>query len=104
MKNKELANGRVAMCAVLTFWLYEYGDKISPSAQLGEANWLAVAGSVMLLGFAWGNPKGWPAEYVPTLVATGGTLYPAEVETVNLSAKLPASLKESQKVQEAVAA
>jgi len=102
MKNMELANGRVAMSAVLTFFLYEYGEKLSPPALLAETNWLNFALPLTLLGMALGNAEGWAkGEYTPSLMATGGTLYPSEGEptAVNLSAKLPASLKEAKKIE-----
>jgi len=103
MQNKEIANGRVAMAAVLTFFITEYGTQMTPSQQIADTNFLNFVAPVLLLGFALGNPEGWKkGEYSPSLLATGGTLSPVEgqIKQVTLSASLPESVKATEKVEE----
>merc|ERR1719321_2511934 len=86
MQNMELSNGRVAMSAVLTFFLYEYGEKLSPSAVLAETNWLSFALPLTLLGMALGNPEGWAkGEYTPSGTPDFSTTGSSEATPVSLS-------------------
>jgi len=99
MQNKEIANGRVGMAAVVTFWITEYGTKMGPAEQIADTNFLNLVGPALLLGFALGNPEGWTkGEYVPSIFSTGGTLSPVEGEVVKISASVPEPVKESEEV------
>jgi len=116
MKGKELANGRLAMAAVITLLITEYGDKMTPAQQF-EATLSDLMGSsgfytawaLLVLGFAWTQQAGvdeisWSSKnflYSKGLGEKPAALKPVQVK---LSFSLPEPAKEKAKVEEPVAA
>lgn len=100
MMNRELANGRVAMSAVLTFFLYDLGAKLSPTALLGQTNYAIYAGAFLILIMMVNNPEGVAkGEYVPSMLSYGNptVIEPPKLpesstkETKQIDAKIPAT-------------
>jgi len=56
LKNKELAHGRMAMAAVLSLWLYDYGAGVGPGELVHHVNGYMVAAFAGLL-LIWSNPE-----------------------------------------------
>jgi len=83
VKSKELAHGRMAMAAVLSLWLYDYGADVGPSELVRHINGYLVAAFAGLLLIWSNNPeqyanKGW-TETVPAAIE-GEKATPAALE------------------------
>lgn len=116
MKGKELANGRIAMAAVITLLITEYGDKVTPAQQF-EATMSDLMGSAgfvtawagLVLGFAWTQQDGvnevaWSSKNFMYVKGLGEKPEPLKPIAVSLSASLPEGMKAAAKVEEPAAA
>jgi hypothetical protein len=95
LKNKEIANGRLAMCWVVTSWFIENCTQLPPPEQYAHVNVFQFLVPLVFLGFAWGNPNGWPAEYIPT---SGSPLPSSSAPSL---ASLPEEIKAEKALPEA---
>jgi hypothetical protein len=92
VKEKELAHGRLAMSAVVSLWLYEYGADMQPSDMLGNISgyFVALFGGLLLI---WTNPQeSWPKGKDITKLYAGDTVasLPAPTEiSIKAEAKAP---------------
>jgi len=68
VKNKELAHGRMAMAAVFSLWLYDYGAHVGPSELVNHVNGYIVAAFAGLLLIWSNNPEQEMAKPVPVAI------------------------------------
>merc|ERR1712226_965699 len=115
LQSKELANCRMAMMAVVTLWIIEYGTGISPTSQmtnleLVQSSWgtglafLALPASGLFWDDAVKDPA-WPFKETRTFSAAfGPAVSNMKSTTTTISAKLPEQKEAVEEKVEASAA